>query len=124
MKIITTLLLTLFTLSGIAQEPRLTYTKEYHDNVVDSIISQYEAIIPNLAIIDTIDIWKDDIYFRVRDGRLDIELRKEGHDVLVLIGDGLYRFRMNFVDDELVYFIGHDNYGEFPFRFDVNCIKP
>lgn len=89
MKIITTLLLTLFTLSGIAQEPRLTYTKEYHDNVVDSIISQYEAIIPNLAIIDTIDIWKDDIYFRVRDGRLVLDITKHGYD-----------FWFNFIDTE------------------------
>ena len=94
MKTLTTLLLTIFTLSCVAQEPRLTYTKEYHYHVVDSIINHYEAI-PTLPENDTIDIWKDDFYFRIRDGRLDIEIKKVGFNVWYTLSDTETNKRIN-----------------------------
>ena len=78
MKYVTTILLFIWLFACNAQEPdTLIY---YTQSDIDSIINQYENIIGDCFNKDTIDIWKDDIYFRVRDGRLAIEITKHGYD--------------------------------------------
>ena len=52
MKWITTLLLAIFVLSCSAQEPRLTYTTEYHDSVVGVIYQDLVLCIEDKNILN------------------------------------------------------------------------